>query len=199
MKATFACNSSNESLPFSLSGTVDATDSDDADAFGGYSVSVNDFKMLLDFGGAKLTFTMNGLASNTKGASSFTGKYEQAFSIVASGTGDNDGSAEIGMWVDTVVTPTSMSAVRAAGSIDSMTGFLKAKGKVESETFDVVLALSSSGLKYNNTTCPDESAANPFTEGSMSLKDGSGNELKATYTNCVEAWTFNGAAVSTLN
>lgn len=193
MKASFSCSQSNDLFPYSISGTIDATDADDANKFGGYAVSATDFTMSLTLGEASLNFTLNGKATNTRGTSSFTGVYEQFVSITSS---QSNVSGDIGLWLDTVVTPTSMSAVRDAGSIDSMTGFLKARAKSDAQSIDLVLAISSSGLKYNIASCPEASTDHPFTEGSISLKDESNNELKATYTNCEEAWTYNGEAVS---
>jgi hypothetical protein len=181
------CSTSLLGVSIELKGTVKAQDKDDSNDEGGFIVSIDDFLMSFTGNGSTVSSLINMYAEGTKNDTTHVGVFD-----MVSKTTQGSETMEIGMFLDTTITPTNMSDPKQAGTIDNFSGFFKVGGTVDNTAFDVVIAISSENLSYNKTDCP----SNRIKSGTIILTDGSSNKLEAIYTNCTASYEFNDTAIT---
>jgi len=189
---TYDCTMTGE-LPFTVKGSMTMTDKDDADAVGGFTAGISGLTMGFTADEASMSFGIDAALDGTKSADKYTAKYDLGFNMSVN-AGGQSGSAFVGYYSDLVITPDNMEDPDTTGAL-TLTGFIKVKGSASmgsSESVDVVLGITTSGLKYA-ATCESSGG---FSEGSMTLSDGSSNTLVAEFENCHATYKYNGTAVS---
>ncbi len=168
----------------SLSGSFGLADADDTKALplAGFRLTIDNFGFSLSAGRESVNLTVNGFFNVGVSTTAITNGIEMVYDLSA-----GSASTNLGIYIDTTLTPTSMGSPAAGGSI-AYSGFFK----MAAGENDFVLAFSSTDLTYEypcNGGPADEDKV--IKNGTLTIKDGSNNTITGTFTNCTPVWKYN--------
>lgn len=196
-KRTFDCDSVPVSLgTVSRKGTYEEADKDETKSgwLGGFSTKF-EFSDIYDASHEYNESVWSGTWEATTGTSSISLDYGFTISNknIVHSTGTESAFEYQTQWTQSYAFEDAASPwMKGTMSLD---GFFRLTGSIDyhNQLHDVavVFKVTTDHLVYDRTACP----VGFFKSGSMSYIDGSGNELKYSYNNCVETETFNGAAL----
>jgi hypothetical protein len=178
VNATFTYNSCTNASGDTVSGSYTLKDDDDTKAWplAGGSLTISNLTFTLaNTTGGGATIKVNANVSMHVGTTTLVNKAAVAFDVTTSNV-----AGTFKYFMNATTTPTSMSQPSAAGSVD-LNGFLVISANGNSLTASV----AGTGVTYSNA------CQNYFNNGVITFKDGAGNTLTYTFTNCTVAKAYN--------
>jgi hypothetical protein len=174
-------------ISMQLSGSIVMHDNDDSDIYGGFTADVQGLKFTIaGDNGSSLAMTLESTMSSTKNTDgSYTGKVVYETTVSSQGQ-----SALAGVYLDSTITPTDSSHPVDAGTVNSLSGFVRA----QTSGANVVLALTGTNLVYDQS-CSGSNEHN-YESGTLSLKDSSNNTIDVSYSACTPTVKYNGITIS---